>query len=69
MPTTAAEVQRTLGRIESKLDSLADTFEQHIRDDKDNFKGLDLRVSTVEKKLYTAAGALALLYGVVTWFK
>lgn len=58
------DIQRSLGRIEGKLDSLGISFVQHARDDKDEFSIIKLRVATLEKKFWSFAGALTLLLSI-----
>lgn len=53
------EVQRTLGRVESKLDALVETMIRHLDDDKENFASVKGRVSKMEKKIYWFSGAWA----------
>lgn len=50
------EIQRTLGRIEGQLQSIGQTFTQHIQDDAANFKEIKLGLSVMQKKIYTYSG-------------
>ncbi len=62
-------IQRTLGRIEAKLDGLAETFEDHIADDQRNFDSVEKRLAIMEKKIYTFTGALGILWAAIAYFK
>lgn len=63
------ELERSLGRIEGKLDSLADAVLEHVRDDKEAFSELKTRVSIMEKKMYTFLGAVGLIIGIFQYYK
>ncbi len=54
--STRAEIQRSLGRIEGQLQSIGNTFTQHIQDDAANFKEIKLGLSVMQKKIYTYSG-------------
>lgn len=56
-----ADIQRSLGRIEGKLDSVCSSFLQHMQDDASNFKEIKLNISIMQKKLATWAGGLIIL--------
>lgn len=56
-----AEIQRTLGRIEGQLQSIGQTFTQHIQDDASNFKEIKLNLSVMQKKIYTYSGFIIAL--------
>lgn len=68
----AEEVQRSLGRIEGKLDSVVTTFTTHIKDDAESFYKInaklnenttlfDRRFASIDKKIYMAMGALLVI--------
>ena len=57
------DIERTLGRIEQKIDSHIDTLNRHFADDERNFDVLHKRIDTtnerignVEKKTYFFSG-------------
>lgn len=62
------EIQRSLGRIEGKLDSLSLSFMEHSKDDKEEFAAIKLRTAILEKKFYAAIGALTLVLAVPSFF-
>lgn len=75
----AEEVQRSLGRIEGKLDSVVTTFTTHIKDDSESFTNInnklnenmrifDARLASIDKKIYMAMGALLLVSAVLPYF-
>lgn len=57
-----AEIERSLGRIEGKLDVLVSAFAEHLKEDASNFKEVNLRLSTAEKKLIFFMGALGVIW-------
>jgi hypothetical protein len=63
------EIQRSLGRLEGKLDSLITEIKQHFEDDKKNFSSIDTRIQKVEKKIYYASGFVAALIFIIQQFR
>lgn len=59
--TERIDIQRSLGRIEGKLDSLTGVVAVHVSDDNYNFKELKTRVSILEKKMWVFLGAIAMI--------
>lgn len=57
------EMQRSLGRIEGKVDALLMSFSEHVKDDAGNFKELKIRTAITEKKIYVFMGAYTVLVG------
>ena len=53
------EIQRALGRVEGKLDSLIATMKDHLADDSRNFAEVNARIGRVERKVYWFPGAWA----------
>ena len=60
------DVQRSLGRIEGKLDSLLDRLDAHTADDAENFKEIRAAVSVIQNKVQFWSGGIALLVSGVT---
>lgn len=56
-----AEIQRSLGRIEGKLDSLANTLTEHTRDDHFNFEQLKAETAELKKIIYKSLGVIMFL--------
>lgn len=56
-----AEIQRGLGRIEGKLDSLVVTLADHTKDDHYNFERLNEIVASIQKSQYKALGVISFL--------
>lgn len=57
------EIQRSLGRIEGKLDGIRSHLDQHT----DSISGIDARLVKVEKKVYWfsgLAGAVGAIFGI-----
>ena len=63
------EIQRSLGRVEGKLDLLLTEIKTHFEDDKTNFSSIDTRIQKVEKKIYYASGFVAALAFILQQFK
>jgi hypothetical protein len=63
------EIQRSLGRLEGKLDILITEIKQHFEDDKKNFSSIDTRIQKVEKKIYYASGFVAAIAFIIQHFK
>ena len=63
------EIQRSLGRVEGKLDLLLTEIKQHFEDDKKNFSSIDTRIQKVEKKIYYASGFVAAIAFIIHHFK
>ena len=63
------EIQRSLGRLEGKLDSLLLEIKQHFIDDKTNFNALDSRIQKVERKIYYASGIVGTCVFILQHFK
>jgi hypothetical protein len=57
----AEELQRSLGRVEGKIDGILTGLEKHFRDDLDNFATIEARVGKVERKIYWFSGAWAVI--------
>ena len=60
------EVQRSLGRIEGKLDKLDDMLAAHLADDTQRFNRVNDRIGRVERKAYAASGVIAIVSAYVT---
>ena len=60
--------QRSLGRIEGKLDSLLDEIKRHFDDDHKNFARLDARIGRVQSKVNYFSGAWAVVGAAVVYF-
>jgi hypothetical protein len=63
------EIQRSLGRIEGHLQSLGNTFTQHIQDDAANFKEIKLNLSNMQRKIYTYSGFIIAIGFAITHSK
>lgn len=63
------EVQRSLGRLEGKLDTLITSINQHFLDDKKAFSDLETRIQKVEKKVWYASGFVAAFAFLIQNFK
>lgn len=66
------EINRSLGRIEGKVDLLIDHFKQHADDDQEAFAALALRLAAQEKKLnwFSGVGAAIVFFsGFLQYFK
>jgi len=60
------EVQRSLGRIEGKMDQALEWMERHEKTDTDRFSVLDRRLGSVEKKTWAAGGIISLVVAYLT---
>lgn len=60
------EVQRSLGRIEGKLDQTLEMMNSHFEDDRTNFKEVHTRLGKVERKTYYAGGIISLVVAYLT---
>jgi hypothetical protein len=67
------ELQRSMGRVEGKLDSLLEAFSSAQEKTDKRFEGHDGRISAAEKKIWLASGAWAFVMAtasyVVGWIK
>lgn len=61
------EIQRAVGRIEGKLDSLLETMKAHVADDDRNFADVNARIGKIEKKVYWFTGAWAAVGAFATY--
>jgi hypothetical protein len=61
MPNSSSEIQRSLGRIEGKLDSLTNSLTAHTLEDHSNFNGIDKQISGIQNKIWMAMGAAAII--------
>jgi hypothetical protein len=66
---TKEDIQRSLGRLEGKLDILITEIKQHFEDDQNNFSSIDTRFQSVEKKIYYASGFVAAIVFISQQFK
>lgn len=57
------EVQRTLGRMEGKLDALVTTMATHVEDD----KTVEKRVGKLERRQAWTSGASAVIGTLIGW--
>lgn len=55
------EVQRSLGRVEGKVDQILSAINQHFEDDKINFSEIKERLNSAEKKIWLGQGGAAIL--------
>lgn len=67
------ELQRSMGRVEGKLDSLLEAFRVTLEKNDERFDKHDKRLSAAEKKIWMASGAWAIALTaasyVAGWFK
>lgn len=64
------EIQRSLGRIEGKIDGLEQAIKQHFEDDKVNFGNIRKDIGNIQKKTWFGAGTVAAAASMVTlWLK
>lgn len=63
------ELQRAVGRVESKVDQVLSGLSTHVKDDSEHFTELNTRVSGLEKKIYYASGAVAVFMYLVSNLK
>ena len=54
-------LQRSLGRIEGKLDSLSFNLTAHTADDHHNFSMINRQVATIQRMTWMALGVIAFL--------
>jgi hypothetical protein len=59
-----SELQRSMGRLEGKLDLLLSNMNAHLLEDTARFRIIDDRVSKIEKKIFTLGGAIAVVLGI-----
>lgn len=69
------EIQRSLGRVEGKLDQIIAGITSHEQYDKDRFQevheqldSINKRTATVERKFWYATGAVAAITFIVSHF-
>ena len=55
------DIQRSLGRIEGKLDSLTETLKAHTADDAVNFIHLEKQQYQLQRVLWMAVGVITFL--------
>lgn len=60
------DIQRSLGRVEGKLDSLRQDILRHFEDDKENFGSLQTRLRDVENNVHTGRTVTAFIASFVT---
>ena len=60
------EVQRSLGRIEGKMDRSLDWMTQHSIEDKAEFNRLSERIGRVERKTWAAGGVVSVVVAYLT---
>lgn len=60
------EVQRSLGRIEGKMDQALTWMRDHAADDKARFDDISKRLGSVEKKTWTTGGIISLVVAYFT---
>jgi hypothetical protein len=63
------EIQRSLGRIEGQLETLAEEIRQHFKDDKTNFAAVESDIKKLERKVYYASGFVGALVFLIQNFK
>jgi len=67
------DLQRSMGRVEGKLDSLLEAFGNAQTNTDKRFEGHDKRLSAAERRIWMASGAWAFVMAtasyVVGWFK
>lgn len=68
MEEHALELNRSVGRVEGKLDQLLSSIERHFEDDKTNFAFIGIRLARVERKIYWFTGAGAVVGAFVAYF-
>lgn len=56
-----AEIQRSLGRIEGKLDVISSNLVEHTRDDHFNFEQMKSQISSMQKIIYKSLGVISFL--------
>ena len=61
-------IQRSLGRMEGKMDVLISTFANHAKEDSYSFEKISARLSVIEKIVYWFTGVGALFVAVVTFY-
>lgn len=66
--TLNLELQRSLGRVEGKLDYLITRMTDHFEQDATSFNNLDKRIAGVEKKVWMFAGGFAIVGTLVSQF-
>jgi hypothetical protein len=55
------DLERSLGRIEGKLDSLVETLKAHVEDDRINFTQLEKHQFQLNKLVFMALGVITFL--------
>ena len=53
------DIQRSLGRLEGKLDQLIGSMTHHVERDEELFAALEKRLGSVEKKIWYGSGIAA----------
>lgn len=56
-----AEIQRSLGRLEGKVDLILEGIKEHEERDEARFENIEKRVALVERKIWYATGIGAAL--------
>jgi hypothetical protein len=60
------DVQRSLGRIEGKLDGLLERLQEHTAEDAVNFKELRESIGTINAKIQFWSGGIALIVSAIS---
>ena len=55
------EIQRTLGRIESKLESVGQALVDHTKDDHYNFEAMTQKIEVINRNMFKALGVITFL--------
>jgi hypothetical protein len=62
------DIQRSLGRVEGKIDQLLDELGRHFADDTKQFQDIDNRLASVEKNVWYGSGVAAALTAIAGYF-
>lgn len=63
----APPLERSLGRVEGKIDSLLEALKEHFEDDRENFSAMEKRIAGIEHKVYWFSGAWATVGAVIVY--
>ncbi len=55
------DIQRTLGRIESKLESVGEALVVHTKDDHYNFEAMSQKIELINRNMFKALGVISFL--------